>query len=59
MHNPSDESDVQGCPPNRFQCDNGLCVSLSFVCDGDNDCQDMSDERNCSISGKNSCFSLD
>lgn len=55
VHDPSEESDLQGCPPNRFQCDNGLCVSLLFVCDGDNDCQDMSDERNCSISERTSC----
>lgn len=59
VHDPSEESDLHGCPPNRFQCDNGRCVSLLFVCDGDNDCQDMSDERNCSSSGKSSYFSLD
>jgi len=28
-------------------CDNGHCVPLSYICDGDNDCTDSSDERYC------------
>jgi len=31
-------------------CDNGRCVPLSSICDGDNDCGDGSDELNCDIS---------
>jgi hypothetical protein len=30
-----------------FQCDNGRCVNLSQVCDLVNDCEDMSDEKDC------------
>ena len=35
------------CPANSFTCANGLCVPLSLVCDGNNDCVDFSDEQNC------------
>lgn len=33
--------------PAWFKCQSGRCVSKSFVCDGDNDCDDLSDEKNC------------
>ena len=33
-----------------FMCDNGDCVSNSWVCDGYNDCLDNSDEIHCSSS---------
>lgn len=35
------------CQKSLFQCDNGKCVSLSFVCDGEDECGDRSDERDC------------
>jgi len=36
------------CEENSFRChDTGNCIPASFVCDGDNDCEDVSDERNC------------
>ncbi len=35
------------CDPSRFQCASGACVSAHWVCDGDNDCKDNSDEVNC------------
>ena len=31
-----------------FQCNNSKCVRFSYICDGDDDCGDFSDEQNCS-----------
>ena len=35
------------CPLDKFECSNGLCIPRNWVCDGDNDCNDLSDELNC------------
>jgi len=32
---------------NQFRCANGQCIRRSFRCDGDRDCEDNSDEVNC------------
>uniref|UniRef100_A0A8C0QZN3 Low-density lipoprotein receptor-related protein 8 n=1 Tax=Canis lupus dingo TaxID=286419 RepID=A0A8C0QZN3_CANLU len=34
-------------PPSDFQCSNRSCLAAVFVCDGDDDCGDGSDERGC------------
>ena len=41
-----DEKDCPpvNCPVNNFKCDNDACVPNVWVCDGDNDCGDNSDE---------------
>lgn len=35
------------CSKDQFECQNGLCLPQQWVCDGDNDCKDFSDEFNC------------
>ena len=32
------------CEPSSFQCHTGHCIPLRWKCDGDDDCQDDSDE---------------
>ncbi|KAK3547531.1 hypothetical protein QTP86_021514, partial [Hemibagrus guttatus] len=35
------------CRADQFTCLNGQCVSRDYVCDGDTDCSDGSDEKKC------------
>jgi len=35
------------CAPNLYQCNNEQCVTRAEVCDGQNNCGDLSDEFNC------------
>ena len=37
-------SDHTECHAEQFQCLNYRCISYEYVCDGDNDCRDNSDE---------------
>jgi len=38
---------AQQCGPNYHECPNGICIPESWLCDGDNDCGDGSDEASC------------
>ncbi|XP_068110700.1 sortilin-related receptor [Hyperolius riggenbachi] len=37
----------KSCDPLNFSCQNGVCISLVWKCDGMDDCGDYSDEANC------------
>lgn len=41
---PARYPDGQYCPAQTFTCNNTVCVHEMWVCDGDNDCGDGSDE---------------
>lgn len=38
----------QSCPPGYFNCDGGVCEEDYKICNGHHDCEDLTDERNCS-----------
>ena len=44
--------DQHTCPADRFKCQNNRCISLRWLCDGDNDCGNDEDESNTTCSGK-------
>ncbi|KAH0623299.1 hypothetical protein JD844_031470 [Phrynosoma platyrhinos] len=35
------------CLASQYRCSNGNCINSIWQCDNDNDCGDMSDEKNC------------
>ena len=37
--------DGKFCPPERFECDNHVCVNVKNRCNGVDDCGDNSDEK--------------
>uniref|UniRef100_A0AAR2KIN3 EGF-like domain-containing protein n=1 Tax=Pygocentrus nattereri TaxID=42514 RepID=A0AAR2KIN3_PYGNA len=41
-------TDARACPAGEFQCRNHKCLAPVYVCDGDDDCGDSSDEEKCS-----------
>ena len=40
-------NDCVACGHNEFECRTALCIPEDYRCDGDNDCEDFSDEQNC------------
>jgi len=48
---------TDGCYSSEFQCSNGICIHATYECDGENDCGDYSDEKNCGGKVGDSCTS--
>ncbi|KAM9322903.1 complement component C7-like [Pholidichthys leucotaenia] len=44
---PQKECPLEAGCGDRFRCTSGQCISRSLVCNGDQDCEDGLDERNC------------
>lgn len=40
-------AEMHQCRSDEYNCSSGMCIRSSWVCDGDNDCRDWSDEANC------------
>jgi hypothetical protein len=40
--------DAGNCRDGEFNCTSGVCINASWKCDGEIDCDDGSDEHNCS-----------
>ena len=36
--------ETRSCETDQFRCKNGRCLPIDYRCDGDNDCDDNSDE---------------
>ena len=39
--------DALACDAGEMLCGDGSCISLSWKCDGEFDCDDQSDEKDC------------
>ena len=47
------------CEVSQFQCHNGKCISNKRIKDGDNDCEDNSDEEEVEVAANKTCSSTE
>ena len=36
---------AEGCRFDEFECDDGQCIPIGYLCDGYNDCSELEDEN--------------
>ena len=49
---PTKDSEKE-CSISELRCSNGACVPQSWICDGEDDCSDATDEEDCQV--KSTC----
>jgi hypothetical protein len=47
--NVTETTPLPPCQEYLIRCKNGTCISKNWICDGEKDCKDGEDERNCSM----------
>ena len=47
------------CTSSQFRCENDKCININYICDGDNDCGDRSNERTCDDSASDGSVTSD
>lgn len=50
----SNSNATVGCSDRQFRCADGTCIHITFLCDGEPECPDKSDEdpRECFLKGE-------
>ena len=47
LHGPLTLAHLETCSSEEYVCDDGMCIPLTFYCDGEEHCLDGSDEKDC------------
>jgi len=47
LHDPLTLAHLETCSPEEYDCGDGMCIPVAFLCDGEEQCIDGSDEKDC------------